>query len=70
MFDTAVTYLKTEFGSIFPGVRVTGGRKRTIANLSSKGKGKGKGKDKIVNGIDISNLTCWYPEEENTKLPS
>ena len=62
-FDTAVTYLKADVGRIFSDLKATEGRKCNIANLGSKGKGKGKGKDKTVNGIDISEINRWYPEE-------
>ena len=63
-FEDAVTFLKKEVGRIFPDVKGTG-RKRNISNVN---KGKG-GKSNMVNGVDISDLSRWYQDEEFKKLP-
>ena len=64
LFEDAVTYLKKEVGRIFPDVKGTG-RKRNISNVNQ---GKG-GKSNVVNGVGISDLSRWYPDEEFKKLP-
>ncbi len=62
-FPSAVTYLKTEVGRLFPdGGR--GGRKRQIANANSI-----KKKKNIINGVDCSDLSRWFEPSEFQKLP-
>ena len=63
-FEDAVTYLKTEVGRIFPDIKGMGGRKRNISNVN-----KGKKNSNKVNGVDISDLSRWYSDEEFKKLP-
>ena len=60
-FEDTATYVKTEVGWIFPEQRLA--RKRNVSGL-----GKGKKKNNIVNGVDISDLTRWYSDEEFKKL--
>ena len=64
-FEDVVTYLKKEVGHVFPDVKGTG-RKRYISNVNKHGKG---GKGNMLNGVDISDLSQWYPDEEFKKLP-
>ena len=66
-FTDGVTYLKTVVARLFPeGQRM--GKKRNINNVKS-GKGeRGKVKNSY-NGIDTSDLTRWYSDEEMVKLP-
>ena len=65
-FEDAVTYLKTEVGRIFPDIKGIGGKKRTISNVNKSG---AKGKSNKVNGVDISDLSRWYSDEEFKRLP-
>lgn len=61
-FHSAVTYLKTEIGRLFP----DGGKGSRKCNISSTNM---KGKKKMINGVDCSDLTRWFSKEEFQKLP-
>ena len=66
-FEGAITYLKIVVGRLFADVG-KGIRKRHIAEFSTK-KGGSNNKNKVVNGVDCSDLTRWYSNEEFKKLP-
>ena len=68
-FAGAVTMLKEAVGRLFPDIHKKG--KRTIAGVSqSQGGGWKKQKvKKEYNGVDTSDLTRWYSNEELNKLP-
>lgn len=61
-FEEAVTYLKTAVARLFPSTGTKGGRN---SNISATGK---NGNDKKENGVDISNTTRWFSDEEWSKL--
>ena len=61
-FDGAVVYLKTAVARLFPNAGRGINRKRTIASIHGKDK-------KVVNGVDISDLSRWYKGWELKKLP-
>ena len=66
-FSDGVTYLKTVVARLFPdGQRM--GRKRNINKVKTGNGGKGKVKNSY-NGVDTSDLTRWYSDEEMAKLP-
>ena len=66
-FSDGVTYLKTVVARLFPeGQRI--GRKRNINNVKS-GKGERGKIKKEYNGVDTSDLTRWYSDDEMAKLP-
>ena len=64
-FSDGVTYLKTVVARLFPEGQRIGSRKRNINKIQTE---KGKVK-KSYNGVDTSDLTRWYSDEEMAKLP-
>ena len=71
-FDDACTYLSSQITAIFPqhqpnafGKKGRGGLKNRIRNISSIKKKNGK---TIVNGIDITDTTRYYTDQEFTKI--
>jgi hypothetical protein len=68
-FNGAVTMLKEAVGRLFPDSHIRGGsKKRNISQVNGK-KGKGGGPPKEINGVDTSDLTRWFSDEEMKKLP-
>ena len=62
-FNGAVIYMKTAVARLFPNGGRGPSRKRTIAAL--------KGNDKkIINGVDVSDMSRWFEGWELKKLPN
>ena len=69
-FTGAVTMLKEACGRLFADAHVKSNRhKRSIANVNTKNNNY-KGNKKMVNGVDTSDLSRWYTNEEMKKLPN
>jgi hypothetical protein len=69
-FTGAVTMLKEACGRLFADVHVKSNRhKRSFANVNTKNNNHNRGNKKMVNGVDTSDLSCWYTNEEMKKLP-
>lgn len=74
-FLEAVTYLKTVVARLFPDGQRMGGKRRYINNVNKKYYNKKGGHSKRgeprnnYNGVDTSDLSRWYSDEEWQKLP-
>ena len=64
-FKDAVTHLKIVVARLFPDGGKGGSYKRKIASLGKEGGNR----KKVINGVDVSDLTRWYQNWELKKLP-
>lgn len=69
-FTAAVTMLKEAVGRLFPDPhnRAGGSKKRNVSQVNSKGNNNNNNK-KMVNGVDTSDLSRWFSDDEMKKLP-
>jgi alpha-galactosidase/6-phospho-beta-glucosidase family protein len=70
-FTGAVAMLKEACGRLFADAHVKSNRhKRSITKVNTKNNNHNRGNKKMVNGVDTSDLSCWYMNEEMKNLPN